>query len=110
MAARNKSTVWPAALMLVLACARAHDGQKLAQTYCASCHAQPDPSLLDKKTWVAGVLPQMAPRLGVPSKTLFDQRFRNPGMQVLAQPISQADWQRIVDYYRDAAPDSLLPQ
>ena len=40
-------------------------GEALAQKNCASCHKFPDPSLLDKKTWKEGVLPEMAYRLGI---------------------------------------------
>jgi hypothetical protein len=41
------------------------EGEALAKKNCASCHKFPDPSLLDKKTWKEGVLPEMAYRLGV---------------------------------------------
>src|SRR3954468_3326784 len=40
-------------------------GKQLARTYCASCHQLPDPSMLDRKSWENGVLPQMGPRLGI---------------------------------------------
>ena len=40
-------------------------GQTLAKLYCQSCHQFPDPSLLDAKSWENGVLPAMAPRLGI---------------------------------------------
>ncbi|MBU1822550.1 MAG: hypothetical protein KKG00_13705, partial [Bacteroidetes bacterium] len=43
----------------------ADSGKLLAQQYCQGCHLLPDPSLLDKKTWTAGVLPNMALRLGL---------------------------------------------
>ena len=42
-----------------------NEGEKLAKTYCASCHQFPDPSLLDKKTWTENVLPQMAELMNV---------------------------------------------
>lgn len=98
------------ALALAAACRRAPTGERLAQSYCAVCHAFPAPALLDKKSWRNGVLPQMAPRLGVASKTLYDERFQNPNMKVLAQPVAQEDWDKIVAYYLAAAPDSLPPQ
>jgi hypothetical protein len=41
------------------------EGEKLAKTHCASCHMFPDPSLLDKKSWTEGVLPQMAELMNV---------------------------------------------
>ena len=85
-------------------------GERLARTYCAACHVFPEPSLLDKRSWQQGVLPQMAPRLGVPSNTLFDGRFRNPNLSVLNVSLDTVQWAQIVAYYRDAAPDSLPPQ
>ena len=97
-------------LVFALGCSARHDGKQLAQTYCGTCHAFPDPSLLDKTTWEHGVLPQMAPRLGVHGNTLFDARFSNPNMQVLNVSLSDDDWRAIVGYYRSAAPDSLPPQ
>jgi mono/diheme cytochrome c family protein len=41
------------------------EGEALAKKNCASCHKFPDPSLLDKKTWKEGVLPEMSLRLGL---------------------------------------------
>lgn len=32
------------------------DGERLARTYCAACHAFPEPQLLDKETWEASVI------------------------------------------------------
>jgi hypothetical protein len=90
-------------------CNRPHqsDGEKLARTYCASCHAFPEPQLLDKKAWEAGVLPQMAPRLGVRTGNLFNEAFRNPHMMVLNKTVSEEQWQQIARYYRESAPDTL---
>lgn len=83
------------------------EGEKLARNYCASCHAFPEPELLDKKTWESGVLPQMGPRLGVSTGSLFNDASRNPYMMVLNKAVSEEDWQKIVAYYRAHAPDSL---
>ena len=96
----------------VAACDESHEseGATLARTYCGACHAFPEPRLLDKKTWVDGVLPQMAPRLGVPANTLFNARYRNPRMVVLPNSVSAEDWQKIVAYYRQLAPDTLPSQ
>jgi hypothetical protein len=88
------------------ACRRAPDGPQLARTYCAACHTFPAPNLLDKHTWQSGVLPQMARRLGV-SDTAGAVWLRNPYMPVLATHLSPRDWQKIVAYYRDSAPDKL---
>jgi VCBS repeat protein len=90
-------------------------GKKLAVQYCGSCHQLPDPSLLDTKTWETGVLPGMAPRLGI-----FEYNFHqypssihdpNVGRSYYpSQPvISFEQWQNIIDYFTATSPDSLLP-
>ena len=86
------------------------DGEKLARAYCAACHAFPEPQLLDKKTWEAAVLPQMGQRLGQRPATLFEESSRNPNMVVLTKAVSPEDWEKIVRYYRDLAPDALPAQ
>lgn len=93
-------------------CERTHksEGEKLARTYCAACHAFPEPQLLDKHTWQAGVLPQMAPRLGIGTHSLADAMSRNPLMTVLPVRVSEPDWERIVAYYLAGAPDRLPDQ
>jgi hypothetical protein len=85
------------------------EGERLARTYCAVCHAFPEPQLLDKGTWEANVLPQMAPRLGV-RQSLFSDPPRNPHMMVLTSSASKGDWEKIVGYYVELSPDSLPSQ
>jgi len=70
----------------------------------------PEPALLDKKTWRTGVLPQMALRLGVPPKSLFAEMHRDPEMVVLTKAVSEPDWETIVAYYLEHAPDTLPQQ
>jgi hypothetical protein len=116
--ARVKRSTWtcflPGLLALAFlapaACNRPYksEGEKLARNYCASCHAFPEPELLDKKTWESGVLPQMGRRLGV--TTGFNDAFRNPYMMVLNKAVSEEDWQKIVTYYLSHAPGSLPHQ
>src|SRR3954452_8458752 len=100
------------AFFLVAGCNRssASPGEKLARTYCGACHAFPDPQLLDKRTWQEGVLPQMAPRVGVNATSLAAVMSRSPYMAVLGSHVSNEDWQKIVGYFRDNAPDSLPDQ
>ena len=113
LATANRTCLLPGLLALawlpMTSCNRPRqsDGEKLARTYCASCHAFPEPQLLDKKSWETGVLPQMAPRLGVQTGDLFNEAFRNPHMVVLAKGASQEEWQQIARYYRESAPDTL---
>jgi hypothetical protein len=109
----NRTRFLPGLLALVCfslaSCNRPHrsEGEKLARTYCALCHAFPEPQLLDKKTWQEGVLPQMAQRLGVSTKSSFNEAFRNPYLMVLPNAVSEEEWEKIVRYYRELAPDTL---
>lgn len=101
-----------AVLCMVIAlagCAKARrsQGERLARTFCASCHAFPEAALLPKATWQSGVLPKMAPRLGVSTGSLYSQVSSSPYMTVLAQPLPREDWDKIVAYYMETAPDSL---
>jgi hypothetical protein len=84
-------------------------GEELARVHCAACHAYPEPQLLDKRSWEAGVLPQMAPRLGITSESLQDD-IRNPHLVVSTKTVAREDWERIIAFYRTTAPDALPPQ
>jgi hypothetical protein len=84
---------------------------QLAQQYCGSCHIFPDPSLLDKKTWETGVLPQMAFRMGIEYTLLKDinQNDMPEVLKVLPDQamVTEKEWIAIRDYYLANAPDSL---
>ncbi len=86
------------------------EGERLAHTYCAACHAFPEPQLLDKKTWQGGVLPQMAVRLGAGRRSLFRTASQSPYMVVLPKAVSAEQWRTIVGYYLERAPDTLPDQ
>jgi hypothetical protein len=85
------------------------EGEKLAHAYCISCHAFPEPALLDKKTWTTGVLPKMAELMSV--KDYYDSN--NAGGAVSAsnkqpnQSFPHEKWEKIVNYFASAAPDKL---
>src|ERR1700755_1543374 len=49
------------------------EGKVLAAKYCVSCHQLPDPALIDRASWVNGVLPAMAKNLNI--KSLMGQYF-----------------------------------
>jgi hypothetical protein len=83
------------------------DGEKLARANCSACHAFPEPALLDKATWRSGVLPRMAPRLGVAAQSLSEAMGRDTNVAVLNKSLPQPDWEKIVAYYVEHAPDSL---
>jgi hypothetical protein len=89
---------------------RASEGEQLARANCSVCHAFPEPRLLDKKTWQDGVLPQMALRVGARMASSPRVAFTNPYMIVLPRAVPQADFEKIVTYYRDSAPDKLPEQ
>ncbi|HLX91420.1 MAG TPA: VCBS repeat-containing protein [Puia sp.] len=88
-------------------------GKTLAASYCQSCHMLPDPSLLDKKTWITGVLPAMGPHLGIFAygDKIYPSRRSDPNVSrnyYPSQPIiTFSQWQSIIDYYASSAPDTL---
>lgn len=90
-------------------------GEALARTYCASCHAFPEPGLLDRPRWNT-VLPFMGGRLGI-----YTTHARDSLIALTAQQGVDADslypttpalpleaWEAIVAYYRLEAPDTLV--
>jgi hypothetical protein len=91
-------------------------GERLAQTYCGSCHLAPDPSLLDSRSWEKGVLPAMGPRLGIFAYgfQLYPNSLRDTNIGKGYYPskplLSYVDWQHILDYYTATSPDSLPGQ
>lgn len=94
-------------------------GAQLAEQYCAGCHLFPSPSLLDKKTWINSVLPNMGYRMGMnPSgKNLYEGMLAEEEKLVRAlnvyprtASISRKDWKKIVEYYEKEAPESPIPQ
>ena len=82
-------------------------GRALAGAWCGRCHAAPAPADLDRATWTRRVLPEMGARLGI--YEFRGQRWRpDPTLPAGVHPakplLPLADWARIFDYYRDAAP------
>ena len=88
------------------------EGEKLAHVHCISCHAFPEPTLLDKKTWGTGVLPKMA-------ELMYVENYYDPNnasgtlgdMPSAGVPPNQLfpyeKWDKIVKYYTTAAPEKL---
>ncbi|MBK9489349.1 MAG: hypothetical protein IPO07_11575 [Haliscomenobacter sp.] len=58
-------SIWWVSIGLIDAEGIPPDGKKLALKYCQSCHLFTEPALLDKKTWMNSVLPNMGMRLGI---------------------------------------------
>ncbi|RAJ95892.1 VCBS repeat protein [Larkinella arboricola] len=93
--------------------------RQLAQRYCGTCHLFPEPELLDKKTWVTGVLPNMAMRLGLrlPGQDTLkplppEEEKAVSELHVYPETalLSMDEWNRIVAYYESQAPAEPLPQ
>ncbi|GAB3170140.1 FG-GAP repeat domain-containing protein [Telluribacter humicola] len=90
-------------------------GEALARTHCGGCHLFPEPSLLPKKVWDEGVLPHMAARLGISYRGLNLDSLHNANEQVVVDAgifpvepvVSQKEWESIVAYYLQNAPEKL---
>ncbi|WP_435353645.1 FG-GAP repeat domain-containing protein [Emticicia sp. SJ17W-69] len=100
-------------LLFTLGCNKQSEGEKLAQTYCGSCHLFPEPSLLDKATWKNNILPIMAGQLGlqfVNGEVYPDIRKGDNGKYESISSISTEDWAKIVAFYQENAPEKLPAQ
>lgn len=95
------------------------EGRALALKYCQNCHLFPEPALLDTKTWVEGVLPNMGWRLGIrkgddnPYLGLSTEEANNLRQQAIypeTAVLSLEAWEKIVAYYEKEAPTAPLPQ
>lgn len=91
-------------------------GKKLALIHCQRCHLFTEPALLDKKTWVSSVLPNMGLRLGIKSKDPQNAASLNPEDAKTLQEwniypdqplLSLKDWNLIVKYFEHEAPSQL---
>ncbi len=94
-------------------------GKELANVHCAGCHSFVSPELLPKTIWKNDVLPAMGNRLGIfngdhQPDSIFGS-FRN-GLLVkeanvfTEEPVlAREDWMKIVAYYVQNAPDTVLP-
>ena len=94
-------------------------GKQLAQKYCQSCHLFPEPTLLDKKTWVSSVLPNMRLRLGlkIDGKNPYadlaaedEKIMRQLGVYPETPMLSTEEWTKIVNYYETEAPEIPFSQ
>src|SRR5882757_1561650 len=86
-------------------------GERLAKTYCGSCHAFTRPEMLDKTTWQKFVLPEMAFRMGLPSLVIGKKNFDDLQAVLPTIPkqpmVSKTDYELITNYFLSLAPDSL---
>ncbi len=86
------------------------EGARLAKTYCQSCHLLPEPSALDRPTWVAKVFPMMRRYMGMDP---VEQRDRLPHDLQSFYPqfpqMSEDEWFAIAQWYIDQAPVAFPP-
>lgn len=92
------------------------NGLELAKIHCSGCHQFPEPQLLPKEIWRKSVLPQMALRLG--QGNYMAELMTFPPEEVVAilttgvypevPVIADEDWNKIVAYYTENAPEKLV--
>ncbi len=100
-------------LLLTLSCNKQSEGEKLAQTYCASCHLFPEPSLLDKTTWKNNIMPIMAQQMGlqiVNGEVYPDIQKGADGKFESVASVTPEDWAKIIAFYEENAPEKLPSQ
>lgn len=116
----GKYTILSALILLFASCTQnetSGEGQKLAKTYCASCHSFPEPDLLDKKSWELYMLPRMGVFLGViehdslrnilVANDIERQIADASGLFPKQQVVTDEEWQKIKAFYLQNAPDKL---
>jgi hypothetical protein len=92
-------------------------GEALAVAHCGRCHSFVDPIALPRSSWKNDVLPSMGHRLGIykgdhQPDSLFG---RGAGEAIVRRAniyperplIAKEDWEKIVAYYVDHAPDTI---
>lgn len=80
-------------------------GKELAQQYCGACHLPVSPDMLDRETWENNVLPAMAPKLGI---GVWGQNQYYPADHSTSNfEVSFADWIKILEYFKEEAPEIL---
>jgi hypothetical protein len=79
------------------------EGKVLAQKYCVSCHRFPWPELIDRESWLKGVLPAMAKQLGV--HVYMGQYFCDE-----RSALTTPEWLKIVAYYKTAPVSLTIPK
>lgn len=83
------------------------------------CHQFPEPELLDKNTWITSVLPNMGLRMGIkiPGVDAFAgtpkedlDLVKSLGIYPDRPIISEAQWNKIIEYYKAEAPSEPIEQ
>jgi len=105
-------SICPAAFLIFLcSCEKIEKPEALAKRHCSTCHAFTDPSLLNKRIWESGVLPEMAYRMGLDLSRL-PMTSKDELSEILktipATPsVTEEEWKVIQEYFVTNAPDTL---
>ncbi len=93
-------------------------GSELAQSHCIKCHILVNPEILTKSIWKNDVLPNMGNRMGIyennkQRESLLDpensgEMMRKANIFPKKPTLSKSDWDKIVTYYVENSPDSIL--
>lgn len=84
--------------------------KQLATQYCQTCHVLPDPSVLDKATWIQNVFPTMRTAMGLDTLTTENMAALDPSVRhFFNKPplMSEDTWFKIANYYIENAPAAL---
>ncbi len=122
---RNVISLFIGTILVVSACEKQHQNnpypqeghglttESLVDAVCGNCHLTPKPQLFSQEEWQQRILPNMGRRLGIRTlgkdplnqSTMMDALIlRTQGVYPDDTLISDADWQRIKEYYLELAP------
>ena len=79
-----------------------NDGKNLVQLHCTKCHSLVPVTTLTKDVWLAHTLPAMSRYFAI---STYGTDYYKSGNDTGG--LSLTEWQRIVTYYRNMAPDTL---
>ena len=112
-----------AGLVLIQDQRRMREGRELAAQYCSTCHLEPAPEILPKRSWVAA-LGYMGYWLGIQNTDYLDEestmvqanvrrRLEYLERDKLVPPapiLDDEEWETLRHYYIESAPATAIPQ
>lgn len=87
-------------------------GAALAEQYCSMCHVKPEPSDLDRVTWIKKVFPVMRKYIGLDPLGENERRGMPHELQNLYPSVpmmTEDQWFTIAQWYTSTAPTVLVP-
>ncbi len=112
-----------AGLVLIQDQRRMREGRELAAQYCSTCHLEPAPEILPKRSWVAA-LGYMGYWLGIQNTDYLDgestlvqanvrgrlETLARDNMVPPAPILDDEEWETLRHYYIESAPATAIPQ